>query len=150
MPDPPELVERFREGGLMALVQTQEQRELMARMQPAMAVIEGYSEHVMDASRPRPSPATRSSATRWTRRRRSRSAPERLLQKLLGLNMKMRQYEQGKASATRSWPRPAIETLNSVWRSPEALPTARRARSTAAVARLGGPGARSGRLPSAA
>ena len=29
-------------------------------------------------------------------RRRSRSAPERLIERLLGLDMKMRQYEQGK------------------------------------------------------
>src|SRR3712207_8746117 len=44
-------VDAFREGGLAALVQTREQRDLMDRMQATMAVIEGYSEHVMDALR---------------------------------------------------------------------------------------------------
>ena len=44
-----QLVERFRDGGLAALVQTREQRDLMDEIQAAMAVIEGYSEHVMDA-----------------------------------------------------------------------------------------------------
>ena len=67
MPDPGKLVEAFRDGGLAALVQTQEQRALMGRMQAAMAVVEGYSEHVMDAIAARRSPATRSCARRWTR-----------------------------------------------------------------------------------
>src|ERR671918_54805 len=48
MPDLGRLVEAFREGGLAALVQTSEQRELMTRVQATMAVVEGYSEHVMD------------------------------------------------------------------------------------------------------
>ena len=49
LPDPSLIVERFREGGLAALVQTREQRRIMERIQCAMAVVEGYSEHVMDA-----------------------------------------------------------------------------------------------------
>ena len=58
LPDPAQLVERFREGGLAALVQTREQRALMDRMQAAMAVVEGYSEHVMDALGAEALPAT--------------------------------------------------------------------------------------------
>src|SRR5688572_12832034 len=49
LPDPSLIVERFREGGLAALVQTREQRQILERIQCAMAVVEGYSEHVMDA-----------------------------------------------------------------------------------------------------
>ena len=49
IPSPSRLVERFREGGLAALIQTREQRSVMARLQAAMAVIEGHSEHVMDS-----------------------------------------------------------------------------------------------------
>ena len=48
IPDPAKIVEAFREGGLAALVQSEEQQALMDRIQAAMAVIEGYSEHVMD------------------------------------------------------------------------------------------------------
>ena len=64
LPDPARLVEAFREGGLAALVQSPEQRALMDEVQAAMSVIEGYSEHVMDASRPSSSRATRSCASR--------------------------------------------------------------------------------------
>src|ERR671934_991300 len=49
LPSAREIAEAYREGGLAALVQTKEQRGIMRRLQAAMAVIEGYSEHVMDA-----------------------------------------------------------------------------------------------------
>src|SRR5919204_1195781 len=49
VPSPREIVDAYREGGLAALVQSKEQRGLMRRLQAVMAVIEGYSEHGMDA-----------------------------------------------------------------------------------------------------
>jgi uncharacterized protein (DUF2342 family) len=58
------------------------------------------------------------------RRRRSRSAPERVLQRLLGFEMKMRQYEQGKRFCDMVVSAHGIAVLNRVWESPEALPTA--------------------------
>jgi uncharacterized protein (DUF2342 family) len=57
------------------------------------------------------------------RRRRSRSAPERILQRLLGLDMKMRQYELGKSFCDAVVERRGIDTLNRVWSAPEAIPT---------------------------
>ena len=64
LPDPSLIVERFREGGLAALVQTREQRRIMERIQCAMAVVEGYSEHVMDARRRRGAAPVRGPARR--------------------------------------------------------------------------------------
>ena len=73
LPDLTELVERFREGGLIALIQTHEQRELMDRLQPVMAVIEGYSEHVMDALGVTLVPGYEDLRAAMDRRRRNRS-----------------------------------------------------------------------------
>src|SRR5256885_5039786 len=42
-PEPSRIVQEFREGGLMAIVQTHEQRRLMKRVQATMAVVQGYS-----------------------------------------------------------------------------------------------------------
>jgi coenzyme F420 biosynthesis associated uncharacterized protein len=123
MPNVSELVVRFREGGLMALIQSREQRELMDRLQPVMAVIEGYSEHVMDALGKTLVPGYEDLRAAMDRRRRGRSAPERLLQKLLGLDMKMKQYEQGKRFCDAVVAEGGIETLNLVWRSPADMPT---------------------------
>ena len=62
LPDPQKLVSAFREGGLAALVQSPEQRALMDEVQAAMSVIEGYSEHVMDARGGRVHPRPREAA----------------------------------------------------------------------------------------
>src|SRR3954452_10738269 len=123
MPNIQELVDRFREGGLMYLVQTREQRELMDRLQPVMAVIEGYSEHVMDALGASLVPGYEKLREAMERRRNSRSAPERLLQKLLGLDLKMRQYEQGKRFCDAVVDEGGIAPLNRAWRSAGPIPS---------------------------
>jgi coenzyme F420 biosynthesis associated uncharacterized protein len=122
IPRPAQIVEAFREGGLAALVQTREQRELMNRIQAAMAVIEGYAEYVMDALGPKLLPAYAGLREAMERRRRSRSAPERILARLLGLDLKLRQYELGRAFCEAVAREGDMEALNRVWDSPEALP----------------------------
>jgi coenzyme F420 biosynthesis associated uncharacterized protein len=131
LPDPSLIVERFREGGLAALVQTHEQRRIMERIQSAMAVVEGYSEHVMDAVGADVLPEYEGLRDAMERRRRSRSAPERLLMRLLGLDQKMRQYEDGKRFCDAVVSEAGIEKLNTVWQAPTALPTAAELRSPA-------------------
>ena len=125
LPEPARIVELWREGGLAALVQTREQRKLTRHIQAAMAVVEGYSEHAMDAVGARLLPAYEGLRDAMDRRRRSRSAPERLLERLLGLDLKLRQYELGRAFCDGVVERGGIELLNRVWESPEALPTPR-------------------------
>ena len=124
LPDPSLIVERFREGGLAALVQTHEQRRIMERIQCAMAVVEGYSEHVMDAVGANVLPEYDGLRDAMERRRRSRSAPERLLLRLLGMDQKMKQYEDGKRFCDGVVARAGIDTLDLVWKAPTALPTA--------------------------
>src|SRR2546421_1291085 len=124
-PDPARIVQDFREGGLVALVQSREQRRVMDRIQAAMAVVEGYSEHVMDVLGERVLPSYTGLREAMDRRRRSRSYPERILQRLLGLDLKMRQYELGKQFCDGVVAEAGIEGLNRVWESPDALPTLR-------------------------
>jgi coenzyme F420 biosynthesis associated uncharacterized protein len=123
LPRPAQLVEAFRDGGLAALVQTREQRDLMNRLQAAMAVVEGYAEHVMDALGPELLPAYAGLREAMERRRSSRSTPERILGRLLGMDLKMRQYELGRAFCDEVAKAGSREALNRVWASPEALPS---------------------------
>ena len=58
-----------------------------------------------------------------TRRRTERSGLLRVLEKLIGMDLKLRQYEQGKAFCDAVVARGGIEALNRVWAAPEALPT---------------------------
>ena len=123
LPDPAKLIEAFRDGGLVALVQSREQRAMLNEIQAAMATIEGYSEHVMDALGPTTIPNHEPLRAAMTRRRESRSAPERLLQKLLGFDLKLRQYELGKKFCDEIAATGGIDRLNAVWNAPETLPT---------------------------
>ena len=97
----------------------------MDEIQAAMSVIEGYSEHVMDALAAELIPAHEALREAMTRRRRSRSAPQRIIEKLLGFDVKLRQYEQGKQFADAVVAEAGMEGLNRVWSSPDALPSQR-------------------------
>jgi len=132
LPNPRKLVERFTEGGLAALVQTRTQRRLMSRLQATMAVIEGYSEHVMDAVAPGLVAEHEGLRDAMERRRGSRSAPERVLSRLLGLDMKMRQYEEGRRFCDAVVAEHGIEGLNRVWEGPDSLPNLTELRRPAA------------------
>lgn len=123
LPDLGAIVERFREGGLAALVQSPAQRGIMDRVQAAMAVVEGHAEHLMDALAPELVPDYEGLREAMDERRASRSAPERVLMRLLGMDIKMRQYALGKAFCDAVVKEGGIGLLNRVWDSPEALPT---------------------------
>jgi coenzyme F420 biosynthesis associated uncharacterized protein len=122
-PKPAEVVEAYREGGLVALVQSQQQRGIMRRLQAAMAVVEGYSEHVMDAVGAEVLPGYERMRDAMDRRRQSRSAPQRILERLLGLDLKMRQYVLGKKFSDAVVQSHGIGVLNRVWETAELLPS---------------------------
>jgi coenzyme F420 biosynthesis associated uncharacterized protein len=116
-------VERIREDGLATVMVGPEKRETLDRVQAFMAVLEGYAEHVMDAVGADvldDLPALRAALQR---RRRDRSGLLKLLERLIGMDLKMRQYEQGKAFCDAVVARAGIEGLNRVWSSPAAMPT---------------------------
>ncbi|HEY6780474.1 MAG TPA: zinc-dependent metalloprotease [Thermoleophilaceae bacterium] len=121
--NPGKLVESFREGGLAALIQTREQQVLLDELQAAMAVIEGYAEHVMDVLGEQLLPAHAELRAALDRRRASRSAPERVLERLLGFDLKLRQYELGKRFCDGVVEQAGIDGLNRVWAAPLSLPT---------------------------
>ncbi len=125
LPSAKEIAEAYREGGIAALIQTQEQRGIMRRLQAVMAVVEGYSEHVMDAVGERVLPDYVKLRDAMDSRRASRSAPQRLLERLLGLDLKMRQYVLGKSFCDAVEKSHGIDTLNRVWEAPELLPDLR-------------------------
>jgi coenzyme F420 biosynthesis associated uncharacterized protein len=122
IPNPSKLVETFREGGLAALIQTREQRSVMGRLQAAMAVIEGHSEHVMDSLGERLIPDLATLRAAMARRRSTRSAPQRVVERLLGLDVKLAQYEVGKAFCDAVVERGGMDALGAVWSEPAALP----------------------------
>ncbi|HEY6886727.1 MAG TPA: zinc-dependent metalloprotease [Solirubrobacter sp.] len=117
------LVERVREDGLATMMIGEDRRESLDRIQAFMAVLEGYAEHVMDAAGAAILEDLPGLRTALGKRRRDRSGLLKLLDRLLGMDLKLRQYEQGKAFCDGVVARAGIEGLNRVWIGPEAMPT---------------------------
>ncbi|HKG04102.1 MAG TPA: zinc-dependent metalloprotease [Conexibacter sp.] len=117
------LVAAVRNGDFVSLVASEQERETLERMQATMAVLEGHAEHVMDAVGAPLLPSLPRLRAALDARRKSQSAPARLLQRLLGLEMKLKQYEQGKRFCDAVVREAGVEALNRVWESPEMLPS---------------------------
>jgi coenzyme F420 biosynthesis associated uncharacterized protein len=113
----------LRTGDLISIFTTPGERDTLNRVQAVMAVIEGHAEHVMDAVAPDLLPSLPKLRAALDRRRKSQSALSRLLGRLLGLELKLRQYEQGKFFCDAIVRVAGTEALVRVFSSPEALPT---------------------------
>jgi coenzyme F420 biosynthesis associated uncharacterized protein len=117
------LAEAVRTGDMVTLVASPREKATIDAMQATMAVIEGHAEHVMDAVGTPLLPSLPRLREALDSRRRSQSAPARVMMKLLGMEMKMRQYQQGKVFVDTVVREGGLETLNRVWSSPAMLPT---------------------------
>ncbi len=122
-PDPRRLAATLRDGGLIGLLAGPEQARHIRRLQATMAVIEGYSEHVMDAVGEGLDPRYAELRELLEAQRDRRGALDAIVGRLLGLDMKLRQYRLGKAFSDAVAERAGIEGLNRVWSAPEALPS---------------------------
>ena len=108
------LWDRLRDGGLVTAVAGPERRAVLDRVQATMALVEGHAEHVMDAAgRPllRDLPALR------------KALPAAAVERLLGLDLKLRQYEVGRRFCDAVVLREGVAGLNRAWHAPELLPT---------------------------
>ncbi len=117
------LLERVRDDGLAVVAIGAGRRDTLDRIQCFMAVLEGYAEHVMDAVGATVLDDLPGLRAALGKRRHDRSGFLKLLDKLLGMDLKLRQYEQGKAFCDGVVARAGIEGLNRVWSGPDALPT---------------------------
>ncbi|HYZ81828.1 MAG TPA: zinc-dependent metalloprotease [Solirubrobacteraceae bacterium] len=113
----------LRNGDLITIMTSPSERETLDRVQAVMAVIEGHAEHVMDAVAPDLLPSLPKLRAGLDRRRKSQSGMSRLLARLLGLELKLRQYEQGKYFCDAIVRAAGPEALTRVFSGPDALPT---------------------------
>jgi putative hydrolase len=88
-----------------------------------MSLIEGHAEHTMDAVGAEVLPSLPALRRAMNRRRESRGLPWRVLEKLLGLEMKLRQYEVGRRFCDAVVAQGGPQALARVWTGPEQLPS---------------------------
>jgi coenzyme F420 biosynthesis associated uncharacterized protein len=118
-----ELLERARRGELLRITLGDERWRLVERMQSTMSLIEGHAEHTMDAVGADVLPSLPRLRAAMTRRRESRGLPWRVLERLLGLELKLRQYELGKRFCDAVVQAEGPQALTRAWSGPEMLPT---------------------------
>ena len=112
------------EGGIVALLATPEQAANLQKVQGLMSLLEGHGDVTMD----RAGAARIPSAPRFgavLRQRRQQGSPlAKFLQKLIGLEAKMNQYEQGEKFIAAVEKAGGLPLFNRVWEGPELLPSA--------------------------
>jgi coenzyme F420 biosynthesis associated uncharacterized protein len=109
---------------LIELVQTPEQRAVLDRVTGLMSLLEGHADVVMDGVGPEVVPTVASIRERFEGRRRAGNPVERVLRRLFGIEMKMKQYAEGAEFVREVVDRVGMPGLNRVWQAAELLPDA--------------------------
>jgi coenzyme F420 biosynthesis associated uncharacterized protein len=117
------LAERLRGGELLRLSLGEDRWAVVERMQATMSLIEGHAEHTMDAVGAQELPTLERMRLAMNRRRRERGWPWRIMEKLLGLEMKLRQYELGREFCDAVVAQAGPDALAMAWSSAEMLPS---------------------------
>lgn len=122
--DPRRTVKSLLQGDLARLLAGPEQSAILDRLQAAMSVIEGHAEHVMDRAEAEAEPGYARLRERLEARRARRGGLGEVVSRLLGMELKLRQYKLGKAFCDAVVEEAGIDGLNLLWSGPESLPSA--------------------------
>ena len=110
-------------GSLIEAIQSPRQREILERLTAVMTLVEGHGDYVMDAVGPAVVPSVEDIRAKFSARRGSGNRMEQALRRILGIDLKMKQYEQGARFVRAVVTEAGMPTFNKVWTSPETLPT---------------------------
>ena len=110
-------------GSLIEAVASPAQLEIMDRLTAVMTLVEGHGDYVMDAVGPQVVPSVAQIRERFNARRGSTGRIEQTLRRMLGIDLKMKQYAEGSRFVRTIVERAGMDTFNKVWTSPETLPT---------------------------
>ena len=113
---------RAQRGGMLDLLQSPQQRQILQRLTGLMSLLEGHADVVMDEVGPQVVPSVATIRERFDRRRRQHGLVDTILGRVLGLQAKARQYTQGAAFVRGVLERVGPEGFAQVWTSPQSLP----------------------------
>ncbi len=107
---------------LIEAMQTPRQREILDRLSCVMTLVEGHGDYVMDAVGPQVVPTVEEIRARFNARRAGASRVEQTIRRILGIDLKMKQYAQGSRFVDTVVREAGMDVFNRVWTSPETLP----------------------------
>ena len=120
------------------LVATPEQLEGLHRIQALMSLLEGHGDVTMDRAGAAAIPSAARFSEVLRQRRKQTRGPARLLQQLIGIEAKLRQYEEGERFIAAVEDSGGPELLDRAWRGPEWLPSLVEIRNPSAwISRVG-------------
>jgi coenzyme F420 biosynthesis associated uncharacterized protein len=108
---------------LMEAMQTPAQRELLDKLTAVMTLVEGHGDYVMDAVGPKVVPSVAEIREKFSSRRRTAGWAEQVFRRILGIDLKMKQYAEGSRFVKTIVDEAGMAHFNKVWTSPETLPT---------------------------
>ena len=111
------------EGGLAGLFSSPEQRKVLEQVSGLMSLLEGHGDVTMDRAGADRIPSSVRFGQVLRERRKQNNAMARLLQKLIGLEAKLKQYEQGEQFIEAVEKVGGTELLERAWEQPANLPT---------------------------
>jgi coenzyme F420 biosynthesis associated uncharacterized protein len=109
-------------SSVLDLVQTPAQRRVLDRLTALMTLLEGHAEFVMDGVGPDVVPSVDEIRSKFNQRREAANPLERVLRKLLGIEVKLRQYAEGRKFVHSVVEQVGMSGFNRVWSSPLTLP----------------------------
>lgn len=118
---------------------TPEQQRVFDQLQALMSLVEGYSNHIMNAIGERLLPSFKQIEQRIQQRQQNKPLLEELFNRITGMDLKMAQYQQGEAFVNAVAASHGVAFINRVWERPEHLPTMAEIRDPKLwIARMGG------------
>jgi coenzyme F420 biosynthesis associated uncharacterized protein len=109
-------------ASVIDIVQTPAQKAVLDRLTALMTLLEGHAEFVMDGVGPEVIPTVESIRSKFNRRRESGNPLEKAVRRLLGIEVKMRQYAEGRKFVHGVVERVGMDGFNKVFDSPLTLP----------------------------
>lgn len=110
------------EGGIVGLLASPEQQVMLAQVGGLMSLLEGHGDVTMDRAGAGLIPSAPRFSNVLHQRRAGARGAARFLQQLIGLEAKMKQYEQGERFVEAVEAAGGPELFERVWRGPEWLP----------------------------
>jgi coenzyme F420 biosynthesis associated uncharacterized protein len=118
---------------------TPEQQHIFDQLQALMSLVEGYSNHIMNAIGGRLLPSFEQIEQRIQQRQQNRPLIEELFNRITGMDLKLAQYQQGEAFVNAVAQARGVAFVNRVWDRHENLPTMAEIREPQRwIARMGG------------
>ena len=153
-PDPKRVLEAIRQvvearkagedpmanGGVMALLASPAQRDVLDQISGMMSLLEGHGDITMDRAGADRIPSAERFGRVLRNRRQSARGLTAVLQRVIGLDAKIKQYAQGEAFIEAVEDAGGPELLEQAWSSPEFLPSIAEIRAPELwIARIGTP-----------